>query len=385
MSEQETPTAQTENRGRGFWIGVLTMIVVMLALGWYFAKTHVVPARPVQTVECAPIPEGMAWRGGKLVAMNATSSPMDACAPVEASETADSDWLPPVQTALNGAGYDWLGLSLDGNDLHVSGSAPDADARELGFRAAVTAIESADDGAHAGLTFINDIGIAQPDNSWVSGISASLKNLGFNWLVLDVRGPVATVSGNAPDAATRDDAFTKTEAAIAADPLASVQVGHLVNGITLDGEDSSAAEALIELTKTEGDNITVEACGTAFADTMNGRNIEFRSGSARIDPQSAQLLNALSGIAILCVNTNGYAVEVAGHTDATGDPAANQVLSLERAKAVRGYLIRLGVERNRIKAIGYGQDRPLVEGVTAEANARNRRTEFIVTADEPAP
>ncbi len=76
-------------------------------------------------------------------------------------------------------------------------------------------------------------------------------------------------------------------------------------------------------------------------------------------------------------------LEISAHTDARGDASFNQRLSQKRAEAVVKWLTDRGVERNRLRARGYGESRPVnhcKDGITcSEAeHQRNRRTEFRV-------
>ena len=72
-------------------------------------------------------------------------------------------------------------------------------------------------------------------------------------------------------------------------------------------------------------------------------------------------------------------IEVAGHTDATGDAAANQSLSERRAAAVRNALImRYGADPARISARGWGAEQPIQENKTVEGRAMNRRVEIVL-------
>lgn len=71
-------------------------------------------------------------------------------------------------------------------------------------------------------------------------------------------------------------------------------------------------------------------------------------------------------------------LEVQGHTDNSGTPEHNQLLSEQRAEAVRAWLVQHGVETDRLVARGYGQERPLVPNVTAANRAQNRRVQFII-------
>jgi OOP family OmpA-OmpF porin len=71
-------------------------------------------------------------------------------------------------------------------------------------------------------------------------------------------------------------------------------------------------------------------------------------------------------------------VEVAGHTDSTGNAAANQTLSEKRANAVMQKLsTRYGVDANRLTAKGYGAEQPLADNGTEQGRAINRRVELV--------
>jgi outer membrane protein OmpA-like peptidoglycan-associated protein len=69
---------------------------------------------------------------------------------------------------------------------------------------------------------------------------------------------------------------------------------------------------------------------------------------------------------------------VEGHTDSQGTDATNQRLSLNRASAVRDYLIGCGVDTKKITAIGMGSSHPLLDNSSAENRANNRRVEIII-------
>lgn len=73
-------------------------------------------------------------------------------------------------------------------------------------------------------------------------------------------------------------------------------------------------------------------------------------------------------------------VTITGHTDATGDPAANRALSAARAAAVRDRLLALsGADPARITAEGRGADEPRATNATPEGRAENRRVEVTRT------
>jgi outer membrane protein OmpA-like peptidoglycan-associated protein len=71
-------------------------------------------------------------------------------------------------------------------------------------------------------------------------------------------------------------------------------------------------------------------------------------------------------------------IEVAGHTDNSGDPSSNLQLSQQRAAAVRDYLISQGVAPTSLVAKGYGDTRPVGSNDTDEGKFHNRRIEFTI-------
>ena len=112
--------------------------------------------------------------------------------------------------------------------------------------------------------------------------------------------------------------------------------------------------------------------------TMEIKNIGFEFGKATLLPESKLELDR---IAQFLLDAKKYSMEIAGHTDDVGSNAANQVLSEERAQSVAAYLESRGVQRTRLKAVGYGKSRPLVKGRTEEARAKNRRVEMTITSE----
>ena len=86
-------------------------------------------------------------------------------------------------------------------------------------------------------------------------------------------------------------------------------------------------------------------------------NIFFKFGSWELTPDSEQGLNTL--IKLLNDNPN-ITIELAAHTDLVGQHTANQELSQKRAQSVVKYLIDHGIEPERLTAVGYGEEKPVV-------------------------
>lgn len=71
-------------------------------------------------------------------------------------------------------------------------------------------------------------------------------------------------------------------------------------------------------------------------------------------------------------------IQISGHTDNIGSDDYNKTLSEKRALAVKTYLIEKGVDKRRLKHVGYGSSKPVGDNATEEGRALNRRTEAIV-------
>lgn len=70
---------------------------------------------------------------------------------------------------------------------------------------------------------------------------------------------------------------------------------------------------------------------------------------------------------------------VEGHTDANGDSGYNQALSQRRAESVRNALInQYAIDATRIRAIGYGEIRPIADNTTAQGRQKNRRVMIVI-------
>jgi outer membrane protein OmpA-like peptidoglycan-associated protein len=104
--------------------------------------------------------------------------------------------------------------------------------------------------------------------------------------------------------------------------------------------------------------------------------IQFETGRATLVGRSEALLDRVADK--IKANANVKRIRIEGHTDDVGSPKKNQELSQERAESVRNYLMKRGVEADRLQAVGYGNSRPLDKRKTAEARAKNRRVEFII-------
>ena len=94
----------------------------------------------------------------------------------------------------------------------------------------------------------------------------------------------------------------------------------------------------------------------------------FQLGKPELLPEASP---ALDQLAATLHERPALRLRVAGHTDRLGEPDKNQVLSEQRAAAVKAYLVRAGIAAGRLETVGYGDTRPLYPS----PDARNRRVE----------
>jgi len=102
-------------------------------------------------------------------------------------------------------------------------------------------------------------------------------------------------------------------------------------------------------------------------------NIFFASGSNKLLAKSNTALNNV--VAILKSNPD-YKVDINGYTDNQGNADKNRALSEARATAVQDYLVKKGIEANRLSAAGFGDENPIADNKTAAGRAKNRRVEM---------
>ena len=102
--------------------------------------------------------------------------------------------------------------------------------------------------------------------------------------------------------------------------------------------------------------------------------ITFDVGKSTIKPESMGEINRI----VQLMNENPtLKFSVEGHTDSTGNAASNQTLSEQRSQAIVDKLVELGIAKDRLTAVGKGQNSPIADNTTDEGRAKNRRVEFV--------
>jgi outer membrane protein OmpA-like peptidoglycan-associated protein/opacity protein-like surface antigen len=165
------------------------------------------------------------------------------------------------------------------------------------------------------------------------------------------------------------------------DKCADTQTGCLVDadGCALDGDGDGVCDGLDKCPSTApGTTIDANGCPVDVKPPVQKitLNIKYSTGSYEPDDNAKQVLDEL--IKTMKAYT-GTVIEINGFTDDVGSESSNQVLSEKRADGVRDYLLRGGVEFERMTTQGFGEDPNFFVGdnKTAEGRQMNRRVEIL--------
>ena len=126
------------------------------------------------------------------------------------------------------------------------------------------------------------------------------------------------------------------------------------------------------------EGMTLELNGDSDSGKAGGlRTVNFAINSSALSSSARSTLD--SNADYLKAN-DSVEVQVEGHCDERGGVQYNLALGERRAKAVRDYLIAMGVEGSRVSKISFGKDRPIAFGHDEDAWGQNRRANFVVTS-----
>jgi outer membrane protein OmpA-like peptidoglycan-associated protein len=140
--------------------------------------------------------------------------------------------------------------------------------------------------------------------------------------------------------------------------------------------EDKVVETVEETIKTTTKSIAPEECEAVLNNRLRKGKLYFRRDSAKLDGRDHKTLEPLAKVMDRCPDAR---VEIAGHTDSDGAAAYNQRLSEQRAQAVVDFLVSIGVDPQRLSAVGYGETKPVASNRRRAGKARNRRIEFEVS------
>ncbi|PPQ37490.1 OmpA family protein [Rhodoblastus acidophilus] len=249
--------------------------------------------------------------------------------------------------------------------LHVSGVVADPETR--------AALLNALKAVHGPRRIVGAIAVepGRASAPWLAAMPAALKTLKVSGLTVLFSGNDLMIRGYMGDA-DRTRLSSNVEGLFGGD----VKVVSLADHLSAVSARANArvAEALAALPP-----------GFAAADLVGALNcsvVNFASASAEAPATERALLGQAA--ALMAQLPQGTVIEIAGHTDGTGDEAENVALSRRRAEAVRAALIQAGARPDMLTAKGYGGAAPIVANDSVEGRFRNRRIEYRLVGNRLA-
>lgn len=178
----------------------------------------------------------------------------------------------------------------------------------------------------------------------------------------------------------QDAARTKVALADSRTALSAQQAAGVATAKELETERLRRMEAEKRANQSAADlarigSVKQEERGTVI--TLSG-SVLFASNKFALLPAAQVKLGQVAEALLAGDPAASFVVE--GHTDSQGKPAANQLLSVNRANSVRDYLVAHGIAADRITSEGHGPDHSIADNKSAEGRADNRRVEIIVKA-----
>jgi outer membrane protein OmpA-like peptidoglycan-associated protein len=121
------------------------------------------------------------------------------------------------------------------------------------------------------------------------------------------------------------------------------------------------------------DNISIEKISISKTKAISIEGLRFENNKSVLLPEATKSLDKLVGFV---AKLHKYKLVISGHADDVGEKERNLELSKERATAVMNYLIKKGIPKARLSAVGYGDTKPLAANDTDKNRSKNRRVEI---------
>jgi outer membrane protein OmpA-like peptidoglycan-associated protein len=151
-------------------------------------------------------------------------------------------------------------------------------------------------------------------------------------------------------------------------------------GITAKAKGLIPASTNLDLSTMKGRYLELDDRDLSMVPLVKGNtatinNLFFDLGKAALKPESEPELKRILQV---MKENKALVIEISGHTDNTGSDEINNKLSLERANAVKDYLLNGLIESTRIRTKGYGKSKPKADNATEEGRQINRRVEIEI-------
>ena len=159
--------------------------------------------------------------------------------------------------------------------------------------------------------------------------------------------------------------------------LSIVAVAMVVGCSSKKKTDDSAVNAGAADTAIDQSAMSFDAAGSDSGKISGLATIFFDYDKAALTADAKQILSANAD---WLKNNAKVNLQIEGHCDSRGTIEYNLALGERRAQSVKAYLVGLGVAANRLSVISYGEEKPLEQGESDSAMAKNRRANFVPLA-----
>jgi OOP family OmpA-OmpF porin len=216
---------------------------------------------------------------------------------------------------------------------------------------------------------------SKPDLNWVNPIATMYDELKDNTLRQEVEALKSRVSKNEADIADMKKDSDGDGVADYLDKCPNTPVGGKVDGAGCELDtDGDGVPDWKDTCPTEKGTAALNGCPEMTTPVMTGvSNIQFEYNSSVLRTSSYATLD---GVSSMLRADKSKMLQLDGHASAEGTDAYNMQLSLDRANAVKIYLVNSGVDAKGISTSGYGETRPIASNTTEEGRVANRRVEF---------
>ena len=227
---------------------------------------------------------------------------------------------------------------------------------------------------HAGLEF--SLGAkSKPDLNWVNPIAMmydELKDPTLRQEVEALKGRVTNVEQAVEDLKKDSDGDGVADHL---DKCPNTPAGAKVDGAGCEIDtDADGVPDWKDKCPTEVGTAELNGCPEMETATMkDAQNIQFEFNSSVLRTSSYASLDKVSSTMRA---DNNMKLQLDGHASEEGTEEYNMQLSIDRANAVKTYLVNSGVDAKRIMTNGYGETRPIASNATEQGRVANRRVEF---------
>jgi len=182
-----------------------------------------------------------------------------------------------------------------------------------------------------------------------------------------LRADASDPDGDALNVSWQVSGGTLTDTRVAATSWRAETAAGLIH-VTVTVDDGRGASA--------SDSLTIEV---TEPDAIEFEDVRFDFDSHRLRPEALALLDSV--VATLKQQPHMQA-RIEGYTCDIGTVQHNLTLGDRRAHAVRDYLVKHGIDANRLSTVSYGEDRPTHDNARAKERPLNRRAVLVVRADD---